>query len=88
VGEDEEKEEEEDEEKEEEGKIEETVLPKRKRVGYRCCPIPNCNAKPQKRLADHMRNCHRELTPRRRKKWLKVATSYRRNTIKQSLGQQ
>ena len=54
---------------------------------YRKCPIPRCHAKPQKRIADHIRLCHQSITPRKRKQFCRIAKRVPRKSITQSTGQ-
>lgn len=51
------------------------------------CPIPNCQSKPQKRMYDHIRMCHKDMTPRKRKRYCRIAQLCKRKTIRQGAGQ-
>lgn len=42
---------------------------------------------PQKRIADHIRTCHKNITPRKRKKYCQIAIRVRKNYIKPAKGQ-
>lgn len=61
-----------------------------KRAAYRkhrLCPIPGCKCKPQKRLADHFRKQHPEVTTNQRRRLLKKAKVVPRNYIPPKIGQ-
>lgn len=54
---------------------------------YRRCPILGCNSKPQKRLADHIRLCHQNITPRRRNRFCQIAERVQKRNVRQCVGQ-
>ena len=54
---------------------------------YRLCPLPKCKAKPQKRLADHIRICHSKISPRKRKALCRMARGVPKTYLRPVLGQ-
>ena len=54
---------------------------------YKQCPVPSCKAKPQKRVADHLRICHPKITPRKRKALCKTARTVPRKFLQPKIGQ-
>ena len=55
-------------------------MAKEKYRKYKQCPVPNCKAKAQKRLANHIARYHKDVSPRKRlqycRKALKVSKKY------------
>ncbi len=54
---------------------------------YRRCPIPQCGSKPQLRLPDHIRLCHPQITPRKRKRFCIMAKVMPKGIVRPIMGQ-
>ena len=50
------------------GELECATTPK----GFKKCPVKGCRSKPQQRLADHIRLCHPDIKPQRRRQLCKL----------------